>query len=654
MAQKGNIKIRIFIIEDTELEMNFIVESINDFNDKFNVNVDLSKYSSIIPKADLEKIKKEGKQPHILIIDEELRGARGGIAYVKDSFKSVFPMTKVISITKWLISNQMVEYNKDYLDCIAAFIPKATKLSKKGTESEISKEDANQFKSNLHLRLRDFIFGPMPIIKVIANGDNVIKKLESELENELNEKWDIVAKPISFGEDLFNNPANLENLTTSDVYIYEGDSNSSIDNAVSAMHKVRRQGSLIPPIMLLLTGSEPHPNKIFDWKRKGIDKICFSSEHNEAKKIINELKILIGQSKLLKEQLIRSDNSEKMNEAIEKTINLAKRISSDPIVIEGETGTGKELFARLIHYNSYRRKFKVSHLAGVAKTLIESELFGHVKGAYTGAETNKIGLFEEADGGILFIDELETLDKEIQIKLLRVIEYGDFKQLGGIQKKFADVQVVFATNETLNELRNKGELREDFYQRISGSGNTIQIPALRDRPIEDFELIINNVIDGLNLSVIALDDIASLMKNGYNEWKGNVRTLKKAVRSLVYQACADGSFTITREMVENELQSLKGQTDIESPVMGSREIAVEISGNTIIKVKSNQITLDIEETEENLDIKERTKELIVRAMKKANNNQSKAAKILGIDRATVRNKLEEYELLEKYGLNKTE
>ncbi len=208
-------------------------------------------------------------------------------------------------------------------------------------------------------------------------------------------------------------------------------------------------------------------------------------------------------------------------------------ICNDPVLIFGETGTGKELVARAVHLTSMRRDmpFIKRNCAAIPENLIESELFGHVKGAFTGATMDRKGIFEEADGGTLFLDEIGEMPPSLQSKLLRVLEYGEFYRVGSSELIQVNVRVIAATNRHLATEVSKGTFREDLFFRL----NTVRldIPALRDRK-DDISVLVNHFLFGLNEEYdkyykVLSEDALHLLENYH--FPGNVRELKNIVRA---------------------------------------------------------------------------------------------------------------------------
>ncbi len=206
-----------------------------------------------------------------------------------------------------------------------------------------------------------------------------------------------------------------------------------------------------------------------------------------------------------------------------------------PVLITGESGTGKELVARAVHRNSKRKedRYVTFNAAGQSETLVEDELFGHVKGAFTGAEKNRDGIFEYANGGTLFLDEIGDMPLSMQAKLLRVLESGEVIRLGSNDAHHVDVRFVTATNRDLQAMVKEGTFREDLYFRIKGAH--LHVPPLRQRR-EDIPPILNHAVvrfaSEIDKKVVGITEPAMLRLLGYS-WPGNVRELLNVVQNMV-------------------------------------------------------------------------------------------------------------------------
>src|SRR5436305_9028584 len=227
-------------------------------------------------------------------------------------------------------------------------------------------------------------------------------------------------------------------------------------------------------------------------------------------------------------QIVRSD-------ALKRVMKLVEQVACHPaaVLIVGETGTGKEMIARSIHSHSLRcnKAWVDVNCAAIPEHLVESELFGYEKGAFSGADTQKIGYFEMADGGTLFLDEIGDLDPKVQVKLLRVLDGVPYYRLGGNKKVSVNVRVVAATNQHLEDLVKAGRFRSDLYHRLAQF--KLEVPPLRERP-EDVvgiaEQVLHQHYPESRFSRDAVDALTSYA------WPGNVRELKNVVFGAVLQA----------------------------------------------------------------------------------------------------------------------
>ena len=287
--------------------------------------------------------------------------------------------------------------------------------------------------------------------------------------------------------------------------------------------------------------------------------------------------------------------------------------TSQPVLILGETGTGKGVIAQAIHKASKRRDrhFIRCQPSFVANDLVSSELFGHCKGSFTGALTDRMGLIEEANRGTLFIDEVDELPHQTQISLLNVLQEKVFRRIGSNKEQRSDFRLISATNRPKESLIRDKLIREDFYHRIAHC--TIEIPPLRDRK-EDIELIAQDVIRRLensdNLRVFGLSKSALAVLKNYN-WPGNVRELISAVESAAFRADYK-----THSFVEAE--------DLSLEIQNNKSIASSLSDGLSFR----ELVRKYEDT------------LVRQALTRQKNNQSLAAKSLKMDRASLRRILE--------------
>lgn len=300
----------------------------------------------------------------------------------------------------------------------------------------------------------------------------------------------------------------------------------------------------------------------------------------------------------LNSQIVRSD-------ALKRVMHLVEQVACHPaaVLIIGETGTGKEMIARSIHSHSLRcnKPLVDVNCAAIPEHLVESELFGYEKGAFSGADAQKIGYFEMADGGTLFLDEIGDLDPRVQVKLLRVLDGAPYYRLGGSKKVSVNVRVVAATNQNLEELVRSGRFRNDLYHRLAEF--KLEIPPLRERP-EDLLAIAEQILhQHYPSSHFSHDGISALISH---DWPGNVRELRNAV----FRA-----------------------------VMLAKNAHVEITASDL---KLNQITQPNSGKALNHDLDQLERQIVFDTLERFGSNQGKAAEALGISRRTLLRKLKTY------------
>ena len=292
------------------------------------------------------------------------------------------------------------------------------------------------------------------------------------------------------------------------------------------------------------------------------------------------------------------------------------------VFIYGESGTGKELVARAIHFNSLRKggPLVAINCAALPESLLESELFGYEKGAFTGAEKCKKGRFELANGGTLFLDEISEMNPIVQAKVLRLIEERELERLGGTETVKVDVRIICASNKNLEEYVKKGQFREDLYYRINVF--PINIPPLRERPEDVLQLARNFVVQFSEkmgkLSLKMSKNVENLLVSG--KWDGNVRELRNSMERAVILCKGD---MITEDHLPASL------------------VKESISGSINGRDKAFKL-MSFDLPPEGISIDELEKHLVLQALKKSKNNKTKAAKLLGLSRGTFRYRLEKY------------
>src|SRR5690554_753474 len=284
------------------------------------------------------------------------------------------------------------------------------------------------------------------------------------------------------------------------------------------------------------------------------------------------------------------------------------------VLIEGESGTGKEIVANAIHFNSSRKNKPLIKLscAILNESILESELFGHEKGAFTGAIKDKKGRFELANGGTLFLDDVDDMPLSFQVKLLRVLQEKEFERVGGDKSIKVDVRIICATKVDLWEKVKNNEFRGDLYYRLKVI--PVKLPPLRDRK-EDIPLLLDHFAKKINRPELKFSQEALKLLQEYN-WPGNVRQLENTFCRI---AAFTNSNLITKEMISKDLMTGKGNS-------------FPINFNDFDKINFSKIVEEIESAAINW------------AIKKCNGNQTKAAKLLGIKRTTFRDKMIKYNI----------
>lgn len=343
----------------------------------------------------------------------------------------------------------------------------------------------------------------------------------------------------------------------------------------------------------------------FDYVTKPFDPDDLSHLIRNASKQIS----LVEENVVLKERLVSLENVEDLigeSEAMKKVLQQVESVaqSNSSVIITGESGTGKEIIARVIHANSPRRFFPLVsvHCGALTESLLESELFGHEKGAFTGAVYNRKGRFEMADSGTIFLDEIATISTKMQVELLRVLETKRFVRVGGNKEISSDFRVICATNKDLKSMVEAGTFREDLFYRLNVVN--INIPPLRER-LEDIPLLVNYFIEKycttMNRQPVTIDDSALKRLKEFN-YPGNVRELENMI-----------------------------------------ERAIVIGNGKKITLKDLPLdTAVVEFSGESLDDSEKAH--ITHILSKYNWNISRAAKALQVDRVTLYNKIRKYDL----------
>ncbi len=382
-------------------------------------------------------------------------------------------------------------------------------------------------------------------------------------------------------------------------------------------------------IAILVTGYGNVEDAVSILKEGANDYLLKPVDHDKLLATIRkaiEIKHLREENKSLKKELIKRDYPHDfitLNERMIAIKTKADKIKNKPvpICITGESGTGKEVLARYIHFTSNRQEkpFVVLNCAAISETLLLSELFGHEKGAFTGANQSKIGKFQLAGTGTLFLDEIGDMSSSNQAALLRVLETGSFERIGGNKTISVDVRIITATNQDLKQRVEDREFREDLYYRINVVH--MELPALRDRKSE-IPSLINHFLQVYNIRYKKditkfSDEAVSLLRSC--DWPGNIRQLKNVVNETILLSDSD------------EIQA----EDIEyTPVFSQKKrwSKPDFEALNSLQEELDRITEEYEKT------------LIEHFLAKHQGNQSQTAKRLKIDRKTLWRKMRKYQI----------
>ena len=412
-----------------------------------------------------------------------------------------------------------------------------------------------------------------------------------------------------------------DKVNTNNVDLVITDLRMPMMNGNELVEKISSSYPTLP--VIVLTGHGTIETAVESMRRGAVD---FFTKPVDLDKLFLVVKKCLANSELqeqnkkLTEEIEKLKNQQKYSKIIGKSGKVAALMetinqvapSKATVLITGESGTGKELVADAIESlsNRHGKPFIKVHCASLSSTLLESELFGHEKGAFTGATSQKKGRFELADGGTLFLDEIGEIDAQTQVKLLRVLQEREFERVGGEKTIGVDVRVIAATNRDLKEEVRKGNFREDLYFRLAVV--EIGVPPLRERK-EDIDLLSLSFVkevakeNGREIDGISPHARKALFRYS---WPGNIRELKNCMESAVVMA--------------------KGKTieydDLPSHIRGESE-------------KEKSISLDLPITMEDAE-----KAIILETISFAGGNKTKAAEILGIGRKTLHRKLSEWKV----------
>ncbi|MGD8780562.1 MAG: sigma-54 dependent transcriptional regulator [Ignavibacteria bacterium] len=452
------------------------------------------------------------------------------------------------------------------------------------------------------------------LIFIIDDEPSILKLLSHWVKNQ----WGYEVQIFEKGMDALNRLDEKPDLVLLDIMLPDINGNE-------VLRRIKQYDGNLPVIMLSAQGSvevaiESIRIGAFDYFPKPIDNNRLQTSiqnalknyelHRKVEELENNIK-----TEYSFENIISVDN--KMQQVFKM---VHKVLDNDvTVLIHGESGTGKELIARAIHYNGVRKDapFVVVNCASIPRELLESELFGHEKGSFTGAYQKKIGKFEHANGGTLFLDEIGEMEMSLQAKILRVIQEKTFERVGGNEQIRSDVRIISATNRDLTEAVEAKEFREDLYYRLSSF--PINIPPLRERR-SDILILIDHFIEAFNekhkKQIKGLNKSVRKLLFDY-DWPGNVRELENTIERCVIMEDGDN---IT--------------TDVLPPQVLSSDRRSFLSSNIALFGEDSPI-IPFEQLKE---------QAIRHALKTTNGNIVDAAKKLKIGRATF------YRLMEKYNI----
>ena len=417
----------------------------------------------------------------------------------------------------------------------------------------------------------------------------------------------------------------LEQLNDSDVDLVLTDMKMPSMDGIELLEKIKVIDPELPVIMMTAYGTV---EKAVEAMQKGAYNYILKPFDNES--LVLYVKKAVAMYRVIKENRRLRDavtsqyrfgniigKSKPMQQVFETIRKVAPATAN--VLIEGESGTGKELVAKSIHFNSHRKDnaFVAVNCSALSETLLESELFGHEKGAFTGAVSMKKGRFELADGGTLFLDEIGELSPSLQVKLLRVIQEKVFERVGGVKSVSVNIRLIAATNKDLKKEMESGRFREDLFYRLNVI--RIKLPPLRKRR-EDIHLLTEHFLEkyeGERISKIPVKGIDQEVKRLFYEygWPGNVREFENVIeRAMIL--CPSDTIQVSdlpRDFTDNAYNRLQVE-DIPSNAQLNETLALV------------------------------EKKMIERALKMANYVQSHAAEILGIGKSGLNQKIKKFKL----------
>ena len=399
-------------------------------------------------------------------------------------------------------------------------------------------------------------------------------------------------------------------------------------NGIELLSKIRTSQPDLPIIMV--TGFASVPTAVEAMRRGAYDYVTKPSDNDEL--LIKIRRALEDQDKTRELVKLREEvheiytfnNIVSRNSRMKQVFGLVQQVAGTDVaaLVLGETGTGKELVAKAIHYNSSRREkpFVVVNCSALAETLLESELFGHEKGAFTGANQQHIGKFESAEGGTIFLDEIGDVPLNLQTKLLRVLQENEIQRVGGRETIKVDIRVIAATNRHLEAMMADGQFREDLYYRLNVF--PIVMPPLRER-LDDLPGLVEHFLK--KHSSLSQDRVTKISPAAYPsmmgyQWKGNVRELENLMKRAIIKTTGDTILSL-------ELPTVAEAThQVAPPADGN------FDNNVPFKEYLSTITRHAEET------------YLLRMLRIHKGNIIQIAKLMNLDRKTIYRKMTEYSI----------
>ena len=420
-----------------------------------------------------------------------------------------------------------------------------------------------------------------------------------------------------------------------DVMLPDGD-------GLELVKKVKKKNSeqnfiIISAKNNILTAIKADQLEVFEYLPKPLDlndlTICVNKCFKSNKQIQNEQKI--------DEKLPMIGTSLAMQQVYKNIAKITK--TNHTVLITGESGTGKELVARAIHNFSPRKSypFVVINMASLPENLIESELFGYEKGAFTGAEKRTLGYFEKANGGTLFLDEIGDMPIDIQARLLRVLQFGELSRVGGRDIIKTDVRIISATNKDLMNCVENQSFREDLYYRINVIN--IELPPLRDRE-NDIVSLSNHFLSKYSENTKQIDQSSLEFLKSYN-WPGNVRELENLFKRISVLSSENVISVDTIEtLIDHQIKGMEASINKDKNINFSNFFN-EFLDRFFDTIENENIQLNLYDK----FLNEIEKPLIIKTLKYFKGNQIKTANVLGINRNTLRTKIAKHNLPKKIG-----